>query len=146
MPGTAHNDRHSIRADQVAQVSRQTWSALAIATILRQLTNVQKGSGRDMDEAGATLQIGEKSLELEKLTANEGNNGYSIESLRASTGSVVYDPGFANTASSRSSITYVDGSAGKLTHRGYAIEDLANSCSFLEVAYLLPIRPSPQQG
>jgi citrate synthase len=90
-----------------------------------------------MDEAGATLQIGEKTLELEKLTASEGNNGYSIESLRASTGSVVYDPGFANTASSRSSITYIDGSAGKLTHRGYAIEDLANSCSFLEVAYLL---------
>jgi citrate synthase len=91
----------------------------------------------EMDEAGATLHIGDKSIELEKLTANVGNNGYSIKDLRASTGSVTYDPGFANTASARSAITYIDGSAGRLTHRGYAIEDLANSCSFLEVAYLL---------
>ncbi len=90
-----------------------------------------------MDEAGATLQIGDKTLELERLNANVGNTGYSIKDLRSATGSVVYDPGFANTASSRSAITYIDGGAGKLTHRGYAIEDLANSCSFLEVAFLL---------
>jgi citrate synthase len=99
-----------------------------------------------MDEAGATLQIGDKTLELEKLTAKVGNNGYSIKDLRATTHSVVYDPGFANTASARSAITYVDGAAGKLSHRGYAIEDLANSCSFLEVAFLLLFEHLPNKS
>ena len=90
-----------------------------------------------MDEVGATIQFGENSLQLPKLTANIGNDGYDISKLRPTTGAVTYDPGFANTASARSAITYIDGAAGKLSHRGYAIEDLANSCSFLEVAYLL---------
>ena len=90
-----------------------------------------------MDEHGATLQTGEKSLELPAVPAQQGNSGVDISKLRASEGIVTYDPGFANTASAQSTITYIDGTAGKLTHRGYAIEELANSCSFLEVAYLL---------
>lgn len=90
-----------------------------------------------MDERGATLQIGGDSLELPGVIANVGNDGLNISKLRPTHGIVTYDPGFANTASVRSSITYVDGGAGVLTHRGYAIEDLANNCSFLEVAYLL---------
>jgi citrate synthase len=90
-----------------------------------------------MDEVGAKLQIGDMTLELPMVPANEGNNGFDIRDLRSSTRNVTYDPGFANTASSRSAITYIDGAAGTLTHRGYAIEDLANSCSFLEVAFLL---------
>ncbi|MFT3861965.1 citrate synthase [Micropruina sp.] len=48
-----------------------------------------------------------------------------------------YDPGFVNTAACRSSITYIDGDAGILEHRGYPIEELAEKSSFLEVAYLL---------
>ncbi|MDJ0496831.1 MAG: citrate synthase [Acidimicrobiia bacterium] len=90
-----------------------------------------------MDEHGATLHIGEKSLELPAVAAHQGNSGVDISKLRASEGIVTYDPGFANTASAQSTITYIDGTAGKLTHRGYPIEQLANSCSFLEVAYLL---------
>ncbi|MDJ0954035.1 MAG: citrate synthase [Acidimicrobiia bacterium] len=90
-----------------------------------------------MDEVGATLQLGDDSLELPGVPAKMGNHGYDISKLRASTRTVTYDPGFANTASAQSTITYIDGTAGKLTHRGYAIEDLANSCSFLEVAFLL---------
>jgi citrate synthase len=90
-----------------------------------------------MDEHGATLQTGENTLELPAVPAHQGNSGVDISKLRASEGIVTYDPGFANTASAQSTITYIDGTAGKLTHRGYAIEDLANSCSFLEVAYLL---------
>jgi citrate synthase len=90
-----------------------------------------------MDEHGATLQIGDRSLELPAVPAHQGNSGVDISKLRAAEGIVTFDPGFANTASAQSTITYIDGTAGKLTHRGYAIEELANSCSFLEVAYLL---------
>ncbi|MEX0426703.1 citrate synthase [Nocardioides sp. DS6] len=52
-------------------------------------------------------------------------------------GLAVYDPGFVNTASCRSSVTYIDGDKGILEYRGYPIEQLAESSSFLEVAYLL---------
>jgi citrate synthase len=52
-------------------------------------------------------------------------------------GLMAYDPGFTNTASCRSRITFIDGERGILQYRGYPIEDLAEHCSFLEVAYLL---------
>ena len=52
-------------------------------------------------------------------------------------GLMAYDPAFMNTASCRSSITYIDGDRGILRYRGYPIEELAEKCTFLEVAYLL---------
>src|SRR5436190_17701023 len=52
-------------------------------------------------------------------------------------GLMTYDPAFMNTASCQSSITYIDGDRGILRYRGYPIEELAEHCSFLEVAYLL---------
>src|ERR687898_2334912 len=52
-------------------------------------------------------------------------------------GLATYDPGFVNTASCRSSITYIDGDVGILEYRGYPIEQLAESSTFLEVSYLL---------
>jgi len=52
-------------------------------------------------------------------------------------GMLAYDPAFTNTASCRSAITYIDGEAGILEHRGYSIEQLCERSSFLEVAYLL---------
>src|SRR5579863_6242292 len=52
-------------------------------------------------------------------------------------GLMTYDPAFMNTASCRSSITYIDGDKGILRYRGYPIEVLAEHCTFLEVAYLL---------
>src|ERR1700722_19144402 len=52
-------------------------------------------------------------------------------------GLMVYDPAYMNTASCRSSITYIDGDAGILQHRGYPIEQLCEHSSYLEVAYLL---------
>jgi citrate synthase len=52
-------------------------------------------------------------------------------------GLAVYDPGFVNTASCKSSVTYIDGDRGILEYRGYPIEQLAEKSSFLEVAYLL---------
>src|SRR5579864_6826194 len=52
-------------------------------------------------------------------------------------GLMTYDPAFMNTASCQSAITYIDGDKGILRYRGYPIEQLAEKCSFLEVAYLL---------
>jgi citrate synthase len=60
-----------------------------------------------------------------------------IKSADEAPGLAVYDPGFVNTASCRSSVTYIDGEQGILEYRGYPIEQLAEKSSFLEVAYLL---------
>src|SRR5690348_10415874 len=61
-------------------------------------------------------------------------------------GLMTYDPAFTNTASCRSSITYIDGDRGILQHRGYPIETLAEHCTFLEVAYLLIFGELPTQS
>ena len=93
----------------------------------------------------AQLQINDQQLELPLRESTIGNLGVGIKHLRGESGFVTYDPGFANTASARSTITYVDGTAGELLHRGYTIEDLAANCSFLEVAYLLLFGNLPDQ-
>jgi citrate synthase len=69
--------------------------------------------------------------------ATEGAPGIDISKLLGTTGMVTYDPGFANTASCSSEITYIDGDAGILRYRGYDIADLANNSTFVEVCYLL---------
>ncbi|GAB3115707.1 citrate synthase [Novispirillum itersonii] len=70
----------------------------------------------------------------------DGSTGPSVADIRkfyGETGLFTYDPGFTSTGSCESKITYIDGDAGVLRHRGYAIEDLAENCDFLEVAHLL---------
>jgi len=69
--------------------------------------------------------------------AVEGPSGVDVGSLLKETGYVTYDPGFVNTASCMSAITYIDGDAGILRYRGYPIDQLAEKSSFLEVSYLL---------
>ena len=61
-------------------------------------------------------------------------------------GLMTYDPAFMNTASCRSSITFIDGERGILRYRGYPIEVLAEHCSFLEVAYLLLFGDLPNEA
>ncbi|WP_124054167.1 citrate synthase [Arcanobacterium ihumii] len=85
----------------------------------------------------AKLSIDGKTLDLERVRAVEGNDGFKIGQMLSETGSVTLDPGFTNTASCESEITYIDGGQGILRYRGYPIEQLAANCSFLEVAYLL---------
>ena len=58
----------------------------------------------------------------------------------------MFDPGYADTAAYGSSITFVDGEAGRLYYRGYPVEQLATSRSFLEVAYLLMYGELPDRG
>lgn len=85
----------------------------------------------------ATLTVEGTTLELPRSTASEGSDGLGIGKLLGTTGLVTLDPGFTNTASCTSDITYIDGGAGILRYRGYPIAELAKSSSFLEVAYLL---------
>ncbi|MEZ5176001.1 MAG: citrate synthase [Acidimicrobiia bacterium] len=99
-----------------------------------------------MSDAKARLQIGDASLELDTFEVSAGQPGIDIRRLRAEIGHVTFDPGFANTANARSAITYINGAAGELRHRGYAIEDLARNCSFLEVAYLLMYGELPNKA
>lgn len=88
-----------------------------------------KGSG--------LLTLDGTSIELPRAKASTGNDGVSIARLLSDGGIVALDPGFTNTASCQSAVTYIDGGAGILRYRGYPIEQLAKNSSFLEVAYLL---------
>jgi citrate synthase len=80
---------------------------------------------------------GSDPLELPLRPATEGSAGADISKLLASTGLVTFDPGFANTASCTSEITYIDGDAGILRYRGYPIDELASNSTFIETSYLL---------
>ncbi|WP_106817178.1 citrate synthase [Janibacter massiliensis] len=91
----------------------------------------------DNGPAGATLSAEGRTIDLPLVKAAEGNDGYSISSLLKETGNVTLDAGFVNTASCTSAITYIDGDAGILRYRGYPIEQLAKSSSFVETSYLL---------
>lgn len=86
---------------------------------------------------GGVLTVGEKKIVLPRTSASVGNDGLSVSRLLADGDVVSLDPGFTNTASCQSAITYIDGDAGILRYRGYPIEQLAKRSSFLEVAYLL---------
>lgn len=85
----------------------------------------------------ATLEVGEKSYEYPVMQGSVGPEVVDIRKLYADTGRFTYDPGFTSTAACESKITYIDGEAGVLLHRGYPIDQLAEQSSFMEVAYLL---------
>jgi citrate synthase len=83
------------------------------------------------------LSVGDTHLDLPVTSATEGSSGFGITSLLGKTGLVTLDPGYTNTGSCTSAITYIDGDAGILRYRGYPIEQLAKGSSFMEVCYLL---------
>lgn len=85
----------------------------------------------------AKINIQGKEAELPIVVGSENEIGLDISKLRAETGAVTLDFGYKNTGSTSSNITYLDGEAGILRHRGYSIEELADKAEFLEVAYLL---------
>jgi citrate synthase len=87
------------------------------------------------DKATLHYPGGTAEFAIEQVT--EGHPGINISSLRQATGYTSLDYGFVNTAPTRSAITYIDGDAGILRYRGYAIEDLAAKSTYLEVAWLL---------
>ena len=85
----------------------------------------------------ATLTVGDRSIELPVITGTENELAVDITSLRKETGMVTLDPGYVNTGSTLSSITYIDGENGILRYRGYPIEELAERSNFVETSYLL---------
>jgi citrate synthase len=87
--------------------------------------------------ATLTFSDGTPPVDFPVLSGSVGPDVIDVRALYAKTGKFTYDPGFMSTASCRSSITYIDGDQGILQYRGYPIEQLAEHCSFLEVAYLI---------
>lgn len=77
------------------------------------------------------------TLDLPIVESSEGENGLGITDLLKTTGNVTLDPGFVNTASCTSAITFINGDEGILRYRGYPIEQLAEKSTFLETSYLL---------
>ncbi|MEN9880711.1 MAG: citrate synthase [Pseudomonadota bacterium] len=91
-----------------------------------------------MSERKATLQIsGQEAVDFPIMVGTHGNDVIDIRTLGGKTGLFTYDSGFLSTASCQSKITFIDGDKGELLYRGYPIEQLAEQCNFLEVAYLL---------
>jgi len=87
-----------------------------------------------------------QEYEFPVVTGSENESAINIAKLRGSTGLITLDPGFKNTGSTSSAITFLDGEEGILRYRGYRIEDLAEKSSFLEVAYLLIYGELPNQS
>ncbi len=88
------------------------------------------------------------SADLTVLSGTHGPDCVDVRGMNKSTGLFTYDPGFATTASCKSSITFIDGGEGILLYRGYPIEQLAERSTYLEVCYLLMYGelPTPEQS
>jgi len=95
----------------------------------------------------AKLILGKDEFELPVRIGTEGNRAIDISKLSSLTSHITLDDGYANTGSTASAITYVDGEQGVLRYRGYPIEELAERCDFTETAYLLIYGelPSPDE-
>ena len=83
------------------------------------------------------LTYQDTTFEFPLVEGSENEKGIDIKSLRAQTGLITYDPGYKNTGSCKSGITYLNGEEGILRYRGYSIEELCEKSSFIEVAFLL---------
>src|SRR4030088_642241 len=89
------------------------------------------------DTKNAVLHHPNGEHEMEIQAATEGASAFDISKLLPTTGLVTLDSGYGNTAACSSAITYIDGDAGILRYRGYPIDQLAESSTFLETSYLL---------
>jgi citrate synthase len=85
----------------------------------------------------ATLKIKDKEIELDLILGSENELGIDISALRSNSNVITLDPGFKNTGSCQSKITFLDGEKGILRYRGFSIEELAEKADFLELAFLL---------
>src|SRR5262249_26489642 len=94
----------------------------------------------------ATLSFDGRTVDLPLLTGTENESAINIEKLRGQTGLITLDPGYGNTGSCKSAVTFIDGEKGVLRYRGYPIEDLATQSTFLEVAWLLLYGELPRKS
>ncbi|PTQ61419.1 citrate synthase [Sphingomonas aurantiaca] len=93
----------------------------------------------------ANLKVDGKEFDYPVMSGTVGPDVIDIRKLYAQTDNFTYDPGFTSTASCQSKLTYIDGDAGTLLHRGYTIGELAEQSNFMEVAYLLLNGELPSQ-
>jgi citrate synthase len=93
----------------------------------------------------AKIELGGKLYEFPVVVGTENEKAIDISKLRDTTGYITLDTGYKNTGATKSSITFLDGEEGILHYRGYAIEQLAEKATFLEVAYLLIYGELPTQ-
>jgi len=93
----------------------------------------------------AKLILDNKEVDLDIIQGTESENAIDITGLRSQTGYITLDPGYANTGSCLSDVTFIDGEKGILRYRGYPIEDLAGKVKFTDVAYLLLYGEIPNQ-
>jgi citrate synthase len=98
-----------------------------------------------MQDQKAILEWAGQRIELPVHIGTENETAIDVSSLRSKTGAITFDPGYGNTGSCESGITFIDGEKGILRHRGYAIEELAEKASFVETAYLLIYGELPTQ-
>ena len=90
-----------------------------------------------MSEGKATLHLNGKDYDFDVVVGSEGEVGIDTLKLRSTTGAITLDPGYGNTGSCTSAITFIDGEKGVLHYRGYPIAQLAEKASFEEVAYMI---------
>src|SRR5256714_11190610 len=109
-------------ADEETQSREGGGGGVATAEETLTVTDNRTGETYDVEITDGTV----KAMDFRQIKVNEDDFGL-----------MTYDPAFTNTASCRSEITYIDAEEGVLQHRGYAIEDLTEHASYLEVAYLL---------
>jgi citrate synthase len=103
----------------------------------RELGAEAEAAGSSNMECHAELRLPEATIQLPIIVGSEQEKAIDISKLRSETGYVALDPGYGNTGSCLSKITYIDGEKGILRYRGYPIEELAEKSTFVEVAYLL---------
>jgi citrate synthase len=94
----------------------------------------------------ARLSVGGKDYDLPVVVGTEDERGIDVSKLLAASGHVTLDDGYANTGSTQSAVTFLDGERGILRYRGYPIEQLAAKCDFLEVAHLLVYGELPNKS
>jgi citrate synthase len=112
------------------QTQEQDGGGVATAQDSLTVTDNRTGESYDIEVTDGTV----KAMDFRSIKVNEDDFGL-----------MTYDPAFTNTASCRSEITYIDGAAGVLEHRGYSIEQLCEKSTYLEVAYLLIHGELPNQ-
>src|ERR687897_2293081 len=114
------------------QTERDDGGGVATAADTLSVTDNRTGESYEVEVEDGTV----KAMDFRQIKVSEDDFGL-----------MTYDPAFTNTASVRSAITYIDGEAGVLQHRGYPIEQLSEKSTYLEVAYLLIFGelPTPAQ-
>jgi citrate synthase len=110
------------------------------------LINLQEKNTNTIMSKTATLEIDGKKYEFPIIVGTENEVAIEIGTLRSATGAITIDPGYKNTGSCKSEITFLDGEEGILRYRGYSIEELAEKADFLEVSYLLIFGELPKKA